>query len=139
FRMRRFPEQDLLPLDGARWLRANVVNHAGHTTNFIDDACRNALQDLSGQANPVGSHGIVGFDDADGDGEAVGAVVAHNANAANREQDGKGLPNFTVEAGATYLFDNDGVGLLQSVEVFSGDLPKKPDGEAWAGKRVFQK
>src|SRR5580693_4517534 len=106
--MRGFPRGNLLPLDGAGRLRANVVNHAGHTTHFIDDAGRNAFQDFSGEADPVGGHGVIGFHDPDGDREAVGAIVAHNAYATNRKQDGEGLPNFTIETGATYLFYNDG-------------------------------
>src|SRR5579863_4115745 len=137
--MREFPKWNSLPFNGAGRLRANVVNHAGHTAHFIDDAGRNAFQDFSGEADPVGGHGVIGFHDAYGDREAIGTIVAHDADATDRKQDGEGLPNFTIETGATYLFYNDGVRLLEGKEMLSGDLAEKPYGQARARKRVFQK
>src|SRR5580658_7416204 len=96
FMMRWFPKWYLLPFDGTRWFRANVINHPGHTTNFIHDARGHAFQNFAGEAHPVGGHGIFGFDDADDHSEAVGSVVAHDPDAAYGEQNGKGLPNFAI-------------------------------------------
>src|SRR5580658_6557013 len=137
--MRGFPERYLLPFNSAGWFRAYVINHAGDTTNLVHDAGGNTLQNLPGEAHPVGSHGIVGFDDADSHSEAVSTVVTHDSHAANGEKYGKGLPNFTIESGATYLLDNYGVGFLQGVEMFTSDLAEKPYCQSWTGKRVFQK
>src|SRR5580692_895657 len=120
------PEENLLPLDRARWFGADVVYDAGHAADFVDDAGRDALEDLSGETNPVGGHGGLGFDDADGYGEAIGAVVAHNSDATDGQQDGEGLPNFTIEPGATYLLNYHRVSLLQGEKMLAGDLAKEP-------------
>ena len=93
---------------------ADVVDDAGDAGNFVDDACGDALEDVAGQANPVGGHGIFGFDDAHSDSKAVRAAVSHYADAAHGKQNGEGLPGFFVEAGAANFFDDDGIGLAQS-------------------------
>ena len=49
------------------------------------------------------------------------------------------MPNFTIEAGATYLLDYYGVGFPQGAKVLAGDLSEKPDRQSRAGKRMFQK
>jgi len=33
--------KDLLPLNGTRWFRRDVIDHAVNPTNFVDDATRN--------------------------------------------------------------------------------------------------
>ena len=51
----------------------------------------------------------------------VGAVVAHDADGAHRQDDGEGLPDVVVEAGAADLLDEDLVGEAQDVELLGRD------------------
>src|SRR5580698_10832296 len=99
FMMRWFPKWYLLPFDGAGWFGADVINNASHATNFVHDASGHAFQNFTGEAHPVGGHGIVGFDNPNGYSKAVGTVVTHDAYASNGEQNGKGLPNLAIEPG----------------------------------------
>jgi hypothetical protein len=49
------------------------------------------------------------------------------------------LPNFAIEAGATYFFHYYGVGILKNQKVFASNLAEEPYGQARTRKRVFQK
>src|SRR5450432_2778592 len=104
----------LLPLDGAGRFAADVVDHAGNTGDFVDDAGGNALEDIAGETYPIGGHGVIGLHYADGNGQSIGATIAHDADAADGEEHSEGLPHFFVEPGAAYFFDNDGVGFAES-------------------------
>ena len=75
-----------------------------------------------GKPHPVRGHGIFGLHHPDGNRQPIGPAIAHNADATHRQQDRKGLPNFLIQPGATYLFHNDGVGLPQRCEMLPGDL-----------------
>src|SRR6478735_7151992 len=46
----------LLPLDGARGLRGDVVGDPVDAGDLVDDAARHALEQVVGQAGPVGGH-----------------------------------------------------------------------------------
>ena len=66
----------------------------------------------------------------------VGAAVAHDADGADRQEDGEGLPDGVVEAVAADLVEIDGVGLAQDRELVAGDLAGAADREAGAGEGV---
>src|SRR5262245_40878303 len=63
----------LFPLDGGRRLRADVVDDPVDALDFVDDARRDAGQQVVRQARPVGGHPVAALDGADRDGVLVGA------------------------------------------------------------------
>ena len=71
------------------------------------------LQQVVGQAGPVGGHRVVAGHGPDDDRVAVGALVAHHADRADVGEHGERLPDLALEAGRGDLLADDGVGLLQ--------------------------
>ena len=71
----------------------------------------------------------------EGDDVVVGALVAHDADAADGEEDAEGLPEFVVESGGLDFVDEDVVGLAEDVELFFVDGAEAADAEAgsWEG------
>src|SRR5262245_13877654 len=84
--------QFLLPLDRRRRLRADVVDDAVDAANFIDDARGDSREEFVWQTGPVGGHAVAALDGADGRRVLVGSLVAHDADALNRQQYRKTLP-----------------------------------------------
>ena len=70
-----------LPLDRRRRLAADVVDHAVDALDFVDDARRDAWPAVVGQAAQSAVMKSSVSIDADGDHVAVGAGVAHHADA----------------------------------------------------------
>ena len=64
----------------------------------------------------------------------VGAVVAHHADGAHRQQHREGLPDRVVEPGVADFLEIDRVGLAQDVAAFLGHLAGDADREAGAGE-----
>ena len=100
--------------------------------DLVDDPARDRLQQVVGQARPVGGHRVLGRDRADHDRVAVGALVALDADRADRRQHGEALPELAVEAGAAHLLEQDRVGLAEDLEPLARDLADDPDREARA-------
>src|SRR5258705_2336705 len=98
----------LLPLDGGRRLRGDVVHDAVHAPHLVDDAAREPGEEIAGQSRPVGRHAVGRGDGADGDHVLVGALVAHDADRLDRQEDGERLPEVAVEAGPTDLLLHHG-------------------------------
>ena len=61
---------------------------------LVDDAAGDSLEDFVGERGPVGGHAIFRVHRANGGGVGVGALVAHDADAHDGEQDGEALPDF---------------------------------------------
>ena len=70
-----------------------------------------------GKPRPVRGHGVVTFDDADGDRQAVRPAVTHHADAANREEHGESLPDLSVEARTFDFFAHDCIGLTEKFQM----------------------
>src|SRR2546425_4059522 len=104
------PPGDLFPFDSRRRLRGDVIHHAIHTGNLVDDATRDLRQDVVWQPRPVGGHAILTLHGSHRHHVAVGAVVAHHAHALQRRQDREGLPERAIEPGGFDLVDDDPVG-----------------------------
>lgn len=66
----------------------------------------------------------------------VGALVAHNANCLDREQDREGLADLVVELRATNLLDIDAICVLENFDLFPRHRAEDTDGETWAGERM---
>src|SRR5205807_1030880 len=118
------------PLDGARGLRRDVEGHPVDPRDLVDEAARDAFEDLVRQAGPVGGHGIVAGDGAYDDRVGVGALVAHDADAADDRQHGEALPQLAVEAGPLDLLDDHGVGPAQDLQALGGDGSDDAHGQA---------
>ena len=84
----------------------------------------------------VGGHAVDAGDGAERADVVVGAAVAHDADGADGEEDGEGLPDGVVEAVAADLVEIDGVGLAEDGELLAGDVAGAADGEAGAGEGV---
>jgi len=69
-----------LPLDRTRRFAGDVVTDAVDAFDFVADAIRNACQQFVREADPVGSHAVLTFDDAKNDRVLVRSLVAHNAD-----------------------------------------------------------
>src|SRR5579862_3539914 len=110
----------LLPLDRARWLRADIVNDAVYTCYFVDDSRGDSFEDFAGQARPVGRHRILRFHHAHGDGASVRPSVTHYPYTLNWKQNCEGLPDFVVEACAVNFVDYDCVGGAKRLKLLAG-------------------
>ena len=124
----------LLPFDGSRGLGRDVVDHAVHAVDLVDDTVGDAREERIGEADPVGGHAVAALDRADGDGVLVGAFVAHDADGAHGEEDGESLPDLVVEVGLLHLVDDDLVGAAQDGELAGRDFADAADGESGAGE-----
>ena len=71
----------LLPLNRRGRFRADVINDAVDTCDFVDDAGGDAAEQVGGQLAPVGGHEIGGVDTTDGDRVFVGATATRNTDA----------------------------------------------------------
>src|SRR5262249_47834202 len=125
-----------LPLDGGGRLRGEVERDAVHGRDLVDDPARDRLQQVVGQARPVGRHRVLGGDRADHDRVAVGALVTLDTDRADRRQDGEALPELAVEAGTAPLLERDAAGAGEDLEPFPRALADDPDRQAGAGERV---
>src|SRR5438132_2019672 len=130
------PAALLLPFDGCGRLGGQVEDDAVDLGDLVDDPARDRLEQVVREARPVGGHRVVGGDGADDDRIAVRALVALDANRADRGQHGEALPQLAVEAGAADLVEQDRVRLAQDVEPLAGHLADDPDREAGAGEGV---
>src|SRR5437660_3454597 len=124
------------PLDGTRRLRGDVVDDAVDTADFVDDAGRGAAEELVREREVVGGHAVGRGHRAQGADKFVGTAVAHHADASDRQQHGKGLPDRIVEAGVADLLQKDRIGLAQDVELCPSDLAGDADRQTGAGERV---
>src|SRR5262245_19046052 len=129
---RRFPGETSFPLDRAGRLRRDVERNAVHAGNLVDDAARDRLEQVVGQARPVGGHRVLRGHCPDHDRVRVGPLVALDAHRADRRQHGERLPQLAVEPGTSHLLLQDRVGLAQDLEPLVCDLADDPVREPWA-------
>ena len=121
-----------LPLDRPRRLRRNIVDHAVDALDLVDDPGRDAAQEVVGERVIVGSHAVGRGNGAERADMVVGAVIAHHADGADREQNREGLPDRIIEARIADLLEIDGIRLAEDVATFPGDFARNADGEARA-------
>src|SRR6188472_2809106 len=77
----------LLPLDGAWWFAADVVDDAVDAAHLVDDAAGRLLEQCHRQGRPIGGHEVGGLHRAQRHHVLVRPVIAHHADAANRQED----------------------------------------------------
>ena len=108
-----FRQSSLLPLNGTRRLRRDIVRHPVDALDFVDDAVRHASEQLIGQPRPVRRHAIGAVDIAYNGHVLIGAAITHNTDGAHRQQDGETLPDLIVELRALQLVVDNSVGCAQ--------------------------
>src|SRR2546428_9502258 len=99
-----------LPLDGARRLAGDVVSDAVDAGDLVDDAPADDVEEVVGEAGPVGRHGVLRRDRPEDDGVRVGPAVALDPHRADGGKDGEGLPDVAIEPGLVDLLAHDCVG-----------------------------
>src|SRR5204862_6563689 len=123
-----------LPLDGGWGLRADVVQDAVDALDLVDDARADGAQHVVMDPGPVGRHAVEALHDPDGDDLLEGPLVAHDADALDREQHGEVLPDFVRELGLLDLLGHDLVRFAEDLEALRGDQAGAAHREAGAGE-----
>ena len=82
-----FHELLLFPFNGGGGLAGNIIHHSIDSVHFVDDPVSHPRQQIIRQARPIGGHKVVGNHRPDGADLLVGALVAHHAHRADRQQD----------------------------------------------------
>src|SRR6266516_953880 len=126
----------LFPLDRRRRLRRDVEHDPVHGRDLVDDPRRDRLQQVIWQPRPVGRHRVVARHRAHHDWVAVRALVALDADRADRRQHRERLPQLAVEPRAADLLLEDRVGLAQDLEPLARHLADDPDRQPWPRERL---
>ena len=124
------------PLHRCGGLAGDVVDNSVDALDLVDDAAADLVEQLVGDARPVGGHEVLGRYGTQGEHAVVAAAVAHDANGARVGQDGEVLVHLLVFAGLFQLFAVDRVGKAQRVGLLLGDLAHDADGKTRAGERL---
>src|SRR6185369_17554336 len=97
----------LFPLNRARWLRSDVINHAVDSLDLVDDPRRDPFDDFPRKLDYVSSHSVFGINRSYRACVSVRSIVAHHANGLDRKQYGERLPDVLVEASLLDLGHDD--------------------------------
>ena len=112
----------LLPLDRCGRFRADIVDDAVDSFHAVDDVVGHFREEIVGQMDPVGRHAVRRSDGAQRDATLVGPLVAHHADALDRQEDGSRLPHLVVKSGGTQGVDIDSVHVLQNLDLPGRDV-----------------
>ena len=126
----------LFPLHRCGGFAGDVVDHSVDALDLVDDAAADLVEQLVGDAGPVGGHEVLGRHSAQRKHAVVAAAIAHDADGARVGQDGEVLVHLLVFAGLFQLLAVDRVGKAQRVGLFLRDLAHDADGKARAGERL---
>ena len=129
-----FYGRGLLPFHRGGGFGGDVVDDAADAANLVYDAHRDAVEQVVGDARPVGGHKVGGVHRAQGEHIVVGSAVAHNADGAQIGQHAEILAELITPARLGDLLAHDEVRLAQRVGALLGDLPDDADGKAGAGE-----
>ena len=77
------------PLNRCRGFAGDVVADAVDAADFVDDADGDAVEDVVGDARPVGGHEIAGVDSTQSKCVIIRPTVAHDADGAHGGQNGE--------------------------------------------------
>ena len=82
----------LFPFYGRWRFAGDVVHHPIHSGHLVDDAVRDASEDVVGEACPICGHSVLAGHSAHGYQVTISAVVSHNTDAPEIGKDGESLP-----------------------------------------------
>ena len=122
------------PLNRCRGFAGDVVADAVDAADFVDDADGDAVEDVVGDARPVGGHEIAGVDSTQSKCVIIRPTVAHDADGAHGGQNGEILAEAAVKTSLGDLVTEDEIRVAQRIELFLGDIADHADGEAGAGE-----
>ena len=120
------------PLHRCRRFGGDVVDNAVDMLHLADDAAGDLVQQLIGQTGPGGGHKVLRLHGTQGQRVVIGALIAHNAYAAQVRQHGKILAGGAIQARQSHFLPEDGIGIPQDGQLFLGDLADDADGGAEA-------
>ena len=89
----------LFPLHRCGGLAGDVVDNSVDALDLVDDAAADLVEQLVGDAGPVGGHEVLGRHSAQRKHAVVAAAIAHDADGARVGQDGEVLVHLLVFAG----------------------------------------
>ena len=115
-------QKALFPLNTRRWLRTDVVKHAIHSFDAVENLVGCIAKNAVGQFDPIGGHGVFADDSTEADGLLVATFVAFNSDRFDREKRGVGLPSLLVPATAAEFADEDSISLLSDGDALGRDL-----------------
>src|SRR5690606_5248879 len=124
------PDAESFPLDRSGRFGGDVVDDAVDAADFVDDARRDAAEEVVREGIVIRRHAVGRGDGAQRTDVIIGAVVAHHAHGTDGEQHGEGLPDLAVEPGVPDLLKIDGVGLAEDIEPLPGDGAGDANGKA---------
>src|SRR2546426_5804213 len=124
----------LLPLDRRRRLRADVVHDAVDALDLVDDARRDACEQVVRQARPVSRHAVLALDRANRGGVFEGPLATHHTDAVHWQQHRAVSPRTPVPALAPPSLRDDPVAPPQQGEAIRCHRAENPDGQSRPGK-----
>ena len=89
-----------------------------------------------GENRHLGGHKVGGGHSAQSNGVVIGALIAHNADAAHIGQRGKILAGTLGHGQLIDFLAPDGVGVLHNGYLFGGNVTDDADGQTRAGERL---
>ena len=125
-----FKQLDLFKLHRCGGFAGDVVEDAVDAGDLVDDTGADPVQEVVGQAGPVGGHEVVRPDGPEGDGVIIRSPVAHDAHGAHIGEGGKILVGAVGELRGGHFLPEDGVGLPEKVQLGLRHLADDPDGKA---------
>ena len=125
---------ELFPFDGCWWFGCEVVEDSVNAIYFVDDAVGDGFEEFKGERESLGGHGVFAGYSAQNDGLLVGSFITHDADTADIEECGVGLPDAFVEARFEELFAENPVGFLSDFDSLTCHFTEDPDAESGAGE-----
>src|SRR5215831_15618182 len=122
----------LLPLDGTRRLGTDIVHDPIHALHFVDDTVGHSSQHFVGNFRPVCRHPVETRHGTDRNHMLVRSLVSHHTNRPDREQDGKGLPDVTIQPGGPDLLIHNRFCGPQDRQTLLCDSPEDSNREPWS-------
>ena len=83
---------------------------------------------------PVGRHKVLGGDSSEGDDLVISSSVSSDTDRLDRQQGDESLGDLVVETGGSDLLDVNVIGVLEDLDLVSGDFTEDSDGETRSGE-----
>jgi GMP synthase (glutamine-hydrolysing) len=106
------------------------------TCIFVDTGLMRAGEEGMFEGVVIRRHAVGGGHGAQGADEIIGARIAHHADRAYRQQNGKGLPDLVIQTGLADFIEINGVRLAQYVQLLARDFARNANGKARPRKGV---
>ena len=122
------------PLDCCGGFGGYVVDDAVYALDLVDDAHRDLIEHVVGNACPVGSHEVRRWYRAQCKSIVIGPAVTHYADGAHIRERREILAHGVLQPGLRYLVAENVVRFSENVQLLFRDLADDADAEAGAGE-----